>query len=101
MSSQSAEDVSLASSVYRRTDHQDDSLAELRATLGLKHIVGESPAFVALIQQIPAIARYDVSLLLLGETGTGKEVFARAIHYCSPRAGKRRAPRDPAGRRSS
>jgi DNA-binding NtrC family response regulator len=64
------------------------TLARLRTTLGLEHIVGESPAFVDLIQQIAAIARYDVSLLLLGETGTGKEVFARAIHYCSPRAGK-------------
>jgi two-component system, NtrC family, response regulator GlrR len=63
-------------------------LAQLRATLGQEHIVGESPAFVTLIQQIPAIAKYDVSLLILGETGTGKEVFARAIHYCSPRAGK-------------
>lgn len=66
----------------------DDSLAQLRATLGLERIVGESPAFVTLIQQIPAIAKYNVSVLILGETGTGKEVVARAVHYCSPRAGK-------------
>src|ERR1700758_1426643 len=66
----------------------DDPLAQLRARLGLEHIVGESPAFVTLIQQVPAIAKYNVSVLILGETGTGKEVFARAVHYCSPRAGK-------------
>src|SRR4029077_16137921 len=56
--------------------------------LGLEHVVGESPAFVALIKQIPLMAKYDVSLLILGETGTGKEVFARAIHYHSSRADK-------------
>src|SRR4029077_17180645 len=56
--------------------------------LGLEHVVGESPAFVALIKQIPLMAKYDVSLLILGETGTGKEVFALAIHYHSPRADK-------------
>jgi transcriptional regulator with GAF, ATPase, and Fis domain len=88
MASRPEENTSLPLSVCRRTDHPDDSLARLRARLGLEHIVGESPAFTAFIQQIPLIARYDVSLLILGETGTGKEVFARAIHYCSPRAGK-------------
>ena len=88
MSSRLEDNIPPPLSVYRRTDHPDDSLAQLRATLGLEHIVGESLAFVALIRQIPAIARYDVNLLVLGETGTGKEVFARAIHYCSQRAGK-------------
>jgi two-component system, NtrC family, response regulator GlrR len=66
---------------------EDSPVAQLRATLGLEHVIGESPAFVALIKQIPPIAKYNVSLLILGETGTGKEVFARAIHYRSPRAG--------------
>jgi transcriptional regulator with PAS, ATPase and Fis domain len=61
---------------------------QLRGRLGLEHVIGESPAFVALIKQLPAMAKYDVSLLILGETGTGKEVFARAVHYCSPRASK-------------
>jgi DNA-binding NtrC family response regulator len=88
MSLPSREDIPLPLGVYRNVDHRDDSLAQLRTTLGLQHIVGESPAIVALIQQIPAIAKYDVSLLIFGETGTGKEVFARAVHYCSPRAGK-------------
>jgi DNA-binding NtrC family response regulator len=85
MPSSSENDIPRAVSPQSRGDC---SLAQLRATLGLQHIIGEDPAFVTLIQQIPAIAKYDVSLMILGETGTGKEVFARAVHYCSPRAGK-------------
>jgi DNA-binding NtrC family response regulator len=84
----SEEEAPLSSSVFGPVNHQDTPLAKLRAMLGLERIVGESPALVALIREIPAIAKYDVSLLILGETGTGKEVFARAIHYCSPRASK-------------
>ena len=69
--------------VHRRADQDKSSVAQLRAALGLEHVIGESPAFVALIKQIPPIAKYDVSVLILGETGTGKEVFARAIHYAA------------------
>jgi DNA-binding NtrC family response regulator len=67
---------------------EDPSIAQLRSRLGLDHIIGESPAFVALLKQIGSIAKHDVCVLILGETGTGKEVFARAIHYCSERSGK-------------
>jgi two-component system, NtrC family, response regulator GlrR len=70
------------------TAQQDPSIAQLRLKLGLDHIIGESPAFVALLKQIASIAKHDVCVLILGETGTGKEVFARAIHYCSERSGK-------------
>src|SRR6201987_4717162 len=69
-------------------DTTDPRVTQLRSTLGLDHIIGESPVFVALLTQIAPIAKYDVCVLILGETGTGKEVFARAIHYRSPRSGK-------------
>jgi two-component system, NtrC family, response regulator GlrR len=70
------------------TDQQDLPVAQLRSRLGLDRIIGESPAFVALLRQIASIAKHDVCVLILGETGTGKEVFARSIHYCSQRSGK-------------
>jgi two-component system response regulator GlrR len=54
----------------------------------LKHMVGCSPAFVELLAQLPTLAGCDAGVLILGETGTGKEVFAQALHYLSARAAK-------------
>lgn len=51
-------------------------------------LIGESPCFLRQLEQIPLLARVDATVLILGETGTGKELFARAIHYHSPRAGQ-------------
>lgn len=51
-------------------------------------LVGESPCFLRVIDKIPALARVDQTVLLSGETGSGKEIIARAIHYQSPRQGK-------------
>ncbi|MCU1264349.1 MAG: sigma-54-dependent Fis family transcriptional regulator [Acidobacteria bacterium] len=56
--------------------------------LGVKRLVGRSPAFVTQVENIPAIAKCEANVLIVGETGTGKELYARGIHYCSPRAGK-------------
>ncbi len=54
----------------------------------LRQLIGESPAFLNEIQKISTVAECDASVLLLGETGTGKELCARAIHYLSPRRSK-------------
>lgn len=59
-----------------------------RSGPGTQQLVGESPDFLVQLQKIPLIAKCDVNVLIEGETGTGKEVYARAIHYCSSRAGK-------------
>jgi DNA-binding NtrC family response regulator len=56
---------------------------KLRAKLNL---LGESPAFQRMVAQIERFARCDAAVLIDGETGTGKELAARAIHYLSPRA---------------
>ncbi len=48
-------------------------------------IVGESPLLRAALARVEAVADTDSTVLLLGETGTGKELFARAIHERGPR----------------
>jgi len=60
----------------------------LMEKIGLQQIIGKSPAFLAEIEKIPLVAKSDVTVLITGETGTGKEVCARAIHYLSPRTYK-------------
>lgn len=56
--------------------------------LGLQQLLGESPAFTAEINKIPVVAKSDITVMITGETGTGKEMVGRAIHYLSARAGK-------------
>ena len=56
--------------------------------LGLQQLIGESPAFIAEISKIPIVAKSDITVMISGETGTGKEMVGRAIHYLSSRAGK-------------
>ncbi|WP_425090516.1 sigma-54-dependent transcriptional regulator [Tropicimonas sp. S265A] len=62
----------------------------LRAQVGRRDTVearltGRSPAMVALRQHIRAVAETDADVLITGDTGTGKEVTARALHRASPR----------------
>jgi DNA-binding NtrC family response regulator len=54
----------------------------------LNFIVGQSPAMRTLLDHAQRAAEASVSVMITGETGTGKEVLARAIHGMGPRAGK-------------
>lgn len=49
------------------------------------NLVGRSQAFLEAVQLIERVAKTDAPVLIEGETGTGKEVAARAIHYAGPR----------------
>ncbi|HLJ14265.1 MAG TPA: sigma 54-interacting transcriptional regulator [Bryobacteraceae bacterium] len=51
-------------------------------------LVGESECLLQLIARLPRLAGSDATCLISGETGTGKELFARAIHYISKRRSK-------------
>jgi len=59
---------------------------EIRAELG--EIVGESPALKTALSMVSVVAPTDSGVLILGETGTGKELFARAIHKLGNRSEK-------------
>ena len=48
-------------------------------------IIGQSPALQELLRLVDMVAGSDSTVLLLGETGSGKELIAHAIHHCSPR----------------
>ena len=61
---------------------------ELDALQERGQIVGRSAPFKAALGKALQVAPTDATVLLQGETGSGKEVFARAIHDASPRAGK-------------
>ena len=58
---------------------------EIRSEHNFGEIVGSSPALLDVLRQVEQIARIDSTVLVLGETGTGKELIARGIHDRSPR----------------
>ncbi len=66
-----------------------EARAEARRTqdapLSRDRIIGESPTLLQALDQAALSAQSEASVLLTGETGTGKELFARAIHQNSPR----------------
>lgn len=83
----------------------DEMMARLRRALGdvpaqaraaapqavgprIRDLVFASPAFARVAAKLPTLAACDANLLILGETGTGKEVCAQAVHCLSPRAAK-------------
>lgn len=70
------------------TSHRDIAIRQATEACGLAQLIGEDPKLINLKRRIPIVARFDSTVLLTGETGTGKERFARALHYSSPRASK-------------
>jgi formate hydrogenlyase transcriptional activator len=79
---------------YRELATMRDKLAteklyledEIRIDQNPTNMVGESPAFQALVKSAQVVAPTDATVLILGETGTGKELVARAVHDMSGRS---------------
>ena len=78
---------------YREISDLRDKLAqeklylqeEFRSEMGFEQIIGSSPALKHVLELVDTVAGSDSTVLLLGETGTGKELIARAIHDHSRR----------------
>ena len=67
---------------HRERDQEPPAKVQLRSGM-----VGDSPAMQRVFRTIARLSRADLSVLLTGETGSGKELAARAIHDHSPRSG--------------
>ena len=61
---------------------------EIRGALGLTDLIGRSPGLAHVLRTIEKAAPSAASILIRGETGTGKELVARALHHASPRAAR-------------
>ena len=70
------------------TRRQPPLESEETGTLRFGSLVAASPGLCKLLALVPTMARSTATVLITGETGTGKEVIARVIHYQSPRKGR-------------
>lgn len=69
-----------------RSRHEEPLTQSLKEKLGLKQFVGQSSVLLEVIKKIPLVAKCDANVMISGETGTGKDLCARAVHYLSARA---------------
>ena len=72
--------------VQRRLVRENISLKEgIRSLISVEQIVGESPQIKEILELIQTVAQTDVTVMIQGSSGTGKELVARAIHFNSNR----------------
>jgi DNA-binding NtrC family response regulator len=81
-------DVSLLNSIINEVFDTKGMIRQGYGAGAYGSIIGNSPAMRKLFELIPKVAKSDANLMILGETGTGKELVARAIHKESNRSNK-------------
>ncbi len=74
---------------FRDLSLVEDLRKEIESRYSLGDIIGRSPAMRKLFELLPVVAESTSNVLIEGASGTGKELFARAIHNLSPRSGER------------
>ena len=78
-----AENAALREELERERDYLRE---EINVAMNFGHIIGHSPALTRMLRKVEAVAPTPASVLVLGESGSGKELVAHAIHARSPRA---------------
>jgi PAS domain S-box-containing protein len=79
-----AENARLREEIERERDYLRE---EVNVSMNFGRIVGKSPALKQMLSRVEAVAETPANVLILGESGVGKELVARAIHARSPRSG--------------
>jgi Nif-specific regulatory protein len=67
-------------------EERDNLRRTVRAQYGFDNIIGHTQPMRRVFEQVRQVAKWNTTVLIRGETGTGKELIANAIHYNSPRA---------------
>ncbi len=78
----------LRNKFYKSKDKKTNKVKDNNTTYSFKDLIGEKENFKRLIKSGIRAAQNDSSVLIIGETGTGKELFAQGIHNSSPRVDK-------------
>jgi DNA-binding NtrC family response regulator len=76
----------------RLAEEHSELLRELGRRYSFENIISQDPKMRAVFDTVIAVAKTDATVLIEGETGTGKELIARAIHTNSPRKARRFVP---------
>lgn len=69
-----------------KPSEKEKASEQILAKLAMTKVIGKDPVFLGAMARVPKVAESDAAVLISGETGVGKEVCARAIHYLSRRS---------------